>query len=262
MGLVDLLRQRAAEAKDAEEARRAYLAMAALEVLKPGATQTVVSPAGIGPGLAPEDLSAVEAVRRFSAALGSARREGETLADRVESLGVDLQGFRSLRVNAALCSKVNGFGQYVGLGTNKFLQGRATKAVVYAEVSNFAHRELTPTELAGAYLPENKTEDRWAVDLTEELRLIHAADEVVVWARAEQGVVETSRNKRRDFYLVQTVTFPPTLTVGAYTLKVIVRDKVKGQVCEANIPLEVVAQEALTKPGAPGGVGVLGSAKE
>jgi hypothetical protein len=265
MGLVDLLRQRAAAATDAAEARSAYVAMAALEVLKPGATQTVVSPSGIGPPLGGEDLMAVEAVRRFAAGLGAAPKEGESLAERVESLAVDLGAFRSLRVNASLCSRVTGFGQYVllgaGPGTIKLLQGRQSKAVVYAEVSNFGHRELTPTELAGAYMPDHRTEDRWAVDLTEELRLYHAADEVVVWARPEQGVVETSRNKRRDFYLVQTVTFPPTLTVGAYTLKVIVRDKVKGQVCEANIGFDVVAEEALTRPGA-GGIGVLGSAKE
>jgi hypothetical protein len=261
MGLVDMLRQRAAETKDAGVARSAYLAMAALEVLKPGATQTVVSATGIGVPLAGDDRVAVEAVRQFAAGLGAPAAEKETLADRVESLAVELAGFRSLRVNAELCSKVTGYGQYVGLGTTKFLQGRPTKAVVYAEVSNFAHRGLSGTETAAAYMPDNPTHDRWAVDLTEELRLYHS-DDVVVWARPEQGVVETSRNKRRDFYLVQTVTFPPTLSVGAYTLKVIVRDKVKNQVCEAAIPFEVVAEEALTRPGAGVGTGVLGSAKE
>ena len=83
------------------------------------------------------------------------------------------------------------------------------------------------------------------MNLSQALQLYHDADGTLAWSRPEEEVIETSRNKRRDFYLVNDITFPPTLTIGAYRLKVIMRDKVSGQVEERVIPFEVVADAAL-----------------
>jgi hypothetical protein len=54
--------------------------------------------------------------------------------------------------------------------------------------------------------------------------------------------VDTSRNKRRDFYLINRIELPSTLSIGRYQLKVIMRDLVSGAEAEAIIPIEIVAE--------------------
>lgn len=140
----------------------------------------------------------------------------------------------SLRVTAAvLCSRVDGFGQYDPLPGNTFQAGAAARAVLYVEVDGFSHRAHT-------------TPGRYAVELAQESRLVHDADGSLQWYKPEQPVLDVSRNKRRDFFLVQPVELPPTLSVGNYTLRITVRDLSGGPAesaprAEAVVKLAVVA---------------------
>lgn len=139
---------------------------------------------------------------------------------------------------SALCTRVEGFGQYEPFSDYTFLAGRTTKMIVYTEIENFSHRPARSDDpgmdtLTGA--------DLVAVELSQELRLWHDADGSMQWRKPEQPIIEVGRNKRRDFFLVQQIELPPTLSVGKYNLKITIRDKVSGGVDERSIPIRIVA---------------------
>jgi hypothetical protein len=237
--LVDLLRQQATESSSV----RAYLGLAALEVLKPGALQTIITPSTLeGSAVSPEDALAVENLRNYLAALGAEGGKA-SLQQRLASNTELLTAKHPMRLrNVQLCSEVKGFGQFIPLGQSRFGQGRPIRAVVYAEVDHFGYREVNESDRLAARVAGRDTGDLWAVELTQELQLHRAADNLLVWSRPEQAVVETSRNKRRDFYLIQTITLPSSLSIGAYTLKVVVRDATTRAADEVNIPIDIVAE--------------------
>lgn len=139
---------------------------------------------------------------------------------------------------SALCTRVEGFGQYEPFADYTFLAGRTTKMIVYTEIENFSHRAARSDDpgmdtMSGA--------DLVAVELSQELRLWHDADGSMQWRKPEQPIIEVARNKRRDFFLVQQVELPPTLSVGKFNLKVTIRDRVSGGVDERSIPIKIVA---------------------
>ena len=146
-------------------------------------------------------------------------------------------------VNALLASRVTGFGRYVplasrpGHGTFVFQSARSNRAIVYIEIENFGYRAVKEAD------PDRMPGDQWAVDLSTEIRLLDAFDGMLQMKEAERSVIETGRNKRKDFYLVQEIELPPTLTIGRYNLKVVLRDRsgVDAVRTEAIIPIQIVA---------------------
>jgi hypothetical protein len=240
--LVDLLTQQAV----GEGSVNAYLALAAMEVLHPGALGTMITPETTQAALVSQaDKQAIETLQAYLAAVmrtGDARQLGAKMAEHAPMLMAQA----ALRVqNVQLCSEVSGFGQYTPLGTGTFVRGRPIRAVVYAEVDGFSYRALNEADRASARVSGRELGDGWAVEISQELKLYHRSDDLVVWERPEQSVVEMSRNKRRDFYLVQTVSLPANLSLGSYSLKVIVRDRNRGAVSEAIIPIDIVADASL-----------------
>lgn len=157
----------------------------------------------------------------------------------VEGVLSTLREAAAVRIaRSALCTRVEGFGQYEPFAEYTFLAGRTTKMIVYTEIENFSHRAARSDDpgmdtLSGA--------DLVAVELSQELRLWHDADGSMQWRKPEQPIIEVARNKRRDFFLVQQIELPPTLSVGKYNLKITIRDKVSGGVDERSIPLKIVA---------------------
>jgi len=137
---------------------------------------------------------------------GSPARSADLLATAARSLS----GAASVRLPVAtLCTRVEGFGQYDPVPTLTFSAGKAVRAVLYVEVDGHSHQAHT-------------TPGNWAVELTQEV--IHDADGSLQWYKPEQRVLDVSRNQRRDFFLVQPIDLPQTLSVGNYTLRVTVRD--------------------------------------
>jgi hypothetical protein len=246
IALMDLLNQ--VPAVQPDKSWRAYLALAALDLVRPGSMPRIISPDLKGAAvLTPDQVATVEGVRKFLSelALVPADAPPSVRSAKIAELTAQITAAAPMRIAAAeLCGRVMGYGQYIPLGTSKFLQGRPQRAIVYVEVANFGHKAVNGEAGQGA--------TNWAVNLSQTLQLYHDADGTLAWSRPEEEVMETSRNKRRDFYLVTDITLPPTLTIGAYRLKIIMKDKVTGQVDEAVIPFEVVAdQMAAFQPGKP-----------
>jgi hypothetical protein len=202
----------------------------------------------IGPGtaaggkLSPAERESAEAVAQL---LGTLLSPGESAEGErgavLQELAARLTQNVGLRIpRAELCTRVRGFGKYEPFGKTDFLAGRPVRALVYAELDGFEHRPVD-TERLGGLVPE----DQWSVEVSEELQLYHVADGRLAWRRPAEKVVETSRNRQRDFYLLAEIQLPPTLTVGSYELKVIIRDDVSGAVAEKVIPIGVVADPEL-----------------
>lgn len=235
--LATLLREQAAAGN-----LRAHLALAGLELIRVQDTGPAAS------GLTPGQAGALEAFRGVVAALGSIADLDDgsaALADRLAELAADLEARQPLRITRAeLCTRVTGFGRYAPFVAARFPAGRGQRAIVYVEVDRFAQREL------GSGDTGHEPGDRYLVELSQELNLYNESGSLLALRHPEQKVVETSRNLRRDFYLVSEIALPPTLSVGRYNLKITMRDKGDGAVAETVIPIDIVADTTTAR--APG----------
>ena len=198
------------------------------------------TPSAPSDDLAPAEREAIGALRDFMSGLlaWSSGSEASEPADLAHQLADRLAIAGGLRIReAVLCSRVQGFGRFTPHGSTTFLAGRQHRVFLYTEIERFSRRAIVPSESDPA---------EWAVEISQELNLWHdAPTPILAWRRSEERVIETFRGQRRDFYLVHTIDLPRTLTVGAYMLKVIVRDKVNGSHAEAVIPIRVVADPGL-----------------
>jgi len=240
------------KADDPEGAMPRYLALAMLEMLS-------ASEAGINTDslalpsldkLTDKEKQAVNSVRELLEALardpgaaGDPQKVAELFARSMDALS----GSQNVRIaRAELCSKVEAFGRFQPFDGTQFLAGQSNRVIVYTEIEKYAYRDLqgdaTSTPSAGSG-------DRWSVELSQELRLYNADGSMLAWRKPEETVTERSRNKRRDFFITQMIELPRTLTVGPYTMKVIVRDRVGGGVSETVIPISIVADRALVNAG-------------
>lgn len=148
----------------------------------------------------------------------------EALADAFGEMPVTI-------VHADLCRSVAGFGVYEPLASHNFLAGRANRAIVYVEVENFA----------AAKLDDNRREVR----LSQELILYKEDDGLAVWRHEPTQITDVSRNRRRDFYVVQMITLPARLSAGKYRLKVRITDQHGDSVDEMTMRVQVVADAQL-----------------
>ncbi len=146
----------------------------------------------------------------------------------------------------ALATRVAGFGKIDVIAEQRLLAGRPQQVIVYTEIAGFGHREVTDRDPKAS----RDRGDRYAVDVTQELLLYHAGpDELLAWHRPRARVVDTSGNRRRDFYIVHQIELPSSLTVGSYTLKVRLRDETTGVETEATLPIRLVADASLLGTG-------------
>ncbi len=208
------------------------LALAAIESVKPGTLATIDDPnAPLAKGLSPERYAALRDARdrvaqNPTAAHGAAQQALTSLAPSLQMSSV------------RLCTRVMGFGRYDAYPSTDFVAGRAIRAIVYAQIDGFTVRPAKNTDPVQPNVPldEQKT-----VDLSQSLTLYHDTGTMQAWHRPFQRVVETSRDVRQDFYLIQQIELPKQLPIGEYRLKVTVRDNASGAEHEAFIPLRVVA---------------------
>lgn len=254
--LVGLLRKRAA---GSSAPVRDYLALAALEAIRPGvASDPATGGMVVGENLLlPSEWRSVQAVRELlTAAVAEADKPGDPakLADLMAGAAARLNQQRPLRIAAAaLCSRVNGYGQYAPFEPARFVAGRPQRLIVYTEIEHFRNRPVRESDRRAVSAGTAGAGDRWAIELSQELNLFRDTESQLVLRRPEQTVIETSRNQRREFFLVHEVLLPQTLTVGRYRLKITMRDKTSGAVDEAILPIDIVADPALAAETTRGG---------
>ncbi|MFK7885199.1 MAG: hypothetical protein AB8F26_13575 [Phycisphaerales bacterium] len=217
-------------ARTGDEPGAEALALAGLETLRPQALDELKNE-GL---LSNAELASLDAARRVFDALQTKGgiADPAQVSEVLERIRQDLVANAGLRIaRAELCTSVAGYGRFETFGVNRFIAGRAQEVIVYSEVDGFQHRETTGPD----GLP------RYEIELTQRLELYHTADDLNTWNRAAETDRTVSRNRQRDYYLLNQVVLPANLTIGKYHLKVVMRDLVGGTLAESIIPIEIVA---------------------
>jgi hypothetical protein len=254
------------------------LRLATVEALAPGSAAADL--ATVAARLSPRERSTLDALRAVLAAGvappvpgpagvagGSIKAFASALAEQAAVLaGVGSGGLTI--AHATVCRRVEAFGRFTPFsesGPPAFLAGRPQTVLVYVEVEGFGHTPRTGTGLAFSSQSPNApaaaaAEPEWSVDLTQTVEGF-ASDGTLILQTPEATSRDVSRRKRRDHYLVQRVELPATLSPGAYTLKVRVRDRHApapasalgttpantGGEAEAVIPFTIVADAKLLR---------------
>ena len=136
----------------------------------------------------------------------------------------------------ALCTKVDGFGVYEPIDPARFVAAKEHLAIVYCEVENFASTPITEKKLW-----ETGEKKVWETKLTQEA-VLYTEGGLPVWQDKAKSIVDQSRNRRHDFFVVKMIKLPATLTIGRYLLKVTVTDEQAKRVAEQTVSVEIVAQ--------------------
>ncbi len=235
------LREMVRDADDPGEAFRAATALAGLEAIRPGSIDRLEAQ-GV---LSPEDLAVVKAAAELTRSLGNEGRMADPgrTSDLLDELGDRLASARGVRITtAALCTRVLGYGRYEEFPTHTFLAGRRQPVIIYAELDRFTHKPIVGGDGG----------ERFEIKLSQRLELYHLADGLNTWNRAADIDRSVSRKRVKDYYLINQVVLPDTLSVGKYTLKVVMRDlnDERGGMDEITIPIEIVSDPSLAYPNA------------
>lgn len=222
------------QAAAANDSLRPYLAQTALSLFDP---QRELTEANLK-SLKPEDRRLVLAYQRAFTMLG--RTLGHSVDEDRQSLQIAAAELadqldaktNTLRLkNVTLCTRVNGYGVYEPFTSTTFLAGVEHPAIIYAELENFA--------------PEIGSDGQYTVRLTQQVVLYNQSDGLAIWRIRPTEIVDRSRNRRRDFFVVQLINLPARLGVGKYNLKITLTDQVGQTVDEAELPIQIVADEKL-----------------
>ncbi len=157
-------------------------------------------------------------------------------ADRLDSTRTTFASNNLDVPTVALCRRVESYGRYTPLTSGALVAGKASAAYLYVEVENFAHRPVGSDESTHA--------DQFQVEIGQEIE-VRTADDTLVLHVPEQVAKDVTTRRRRDFYIFQRLDFPATLSVGSYSIKAIVRDRISGTTREVILPLQVVSDQHL-----------------
>ena len=206
------------------------ISVAALSLIHPGRTLNDVD-------LQPLTLDQRERVEQYHKVMTSLARDLPRDKDTLESASFGErvrhildQGPIQIR-DLQICRRVRGYGVYEPFETEIFLAGREQPIIIYVELDYFRSVE--------------SSDGRHRVRLAQDVVLYNEADGLAVWKQPKVDIVDESRNRRRDFFVVQMIKLPARLSVGKYFLKVRISDLNGGSLDEATIPIQFVADESL-----------------
>lgn len=230
--IVQLSRELYHKAAYSDEPLRDLLLIAATSMLDP---DRALAPEAIGV-LTQREREILECMQAFFSDIGSqlqATGDPEVVVAAADALGSSLASHPQLSVaTVALCSRVEGFGDYDEFSKNdagrySFLAHSGQQVVVYVEVDD--------------YQSERNDKEQWVTELSQQLVIYSDRDGIAVWREDWQVGVDASKNRRKDFFIVQLITLPRQLSVGRYQLKILLRDRKSGAEAETAVELEMIA---------------------
>ncbi len=210
-------------------------ALATIESLRPGALSDLDNvSSSLASSLSPEDRATLlDARDRLASRPAHANEE-------IGKLLTAVSPAPTLTIaRASLCTRVTGFGAYTPYPGTVFRAGQPIRAIVYIELDHFATRPARDGDQVFADAP---IDQQVSVELSQSVSLFQDPGGLLAWHVPAQPITDTSRSKRRDFYLIQRIELPRTLSIGKYNIKVQVKDLVANAEAETVIPITVVAQ--------------------
>lgn len=142
---------------------------------------------------------------------------------------------------ALVCRRVEAFGRYNPFDPATFVAGKSQPLIVYIEPENYGYKLSSKEAMVGP-VPEDRDDTEWLVEFTQKIE-VRTADGVLVGIADDSTVRDLSRNKRREFFIVQRINLAATLPAGQVTIKVKLRDHATGAVAEAIIPVTLVTDQ-------------------
>ncbi len=130
-----------------------------------------------------------------------------------------------------LCQRVKGYGVYEPFVSNNFIAGREQPIIIYTELDHF-QTEPQPNGL-------------FKVRLSQEVILYNETGTLEVWRQPRVMIEDESRNRRRDFFVVQLVHLPSQLGLGRYRLKVRVNDLADDTTDEVMVPIQILTPPSM-----------------
>ncbi len=156
------------------------------------------------------------------------------LLDSVEDLRKLLRTHADLQVaTLKLCSKVESFGVFEEIKTASFQVGHRNRVIVYCEIRNF---RIEPTE-----------DSQNRVLLAQKIKVLNSEGKTV-YDVGDEDVPYISRRPIEDFFLVQLVELPTSLSPGKYILRVYVEDKLAGKATEGQTEFTMRSTTTARKP--------------
>lgn len=218
------------DASRADTPLRSLMALAALSIADPERPFN----AEALPDLTEEERRTLARFHGFCRDLGrqlASSDDPEAVSRAVEELSREIRGERRLRIpRGEVCTQVDGFGVFKRIEPPEFTAHSGAKFVLYSEIDGYRS-----TEVAG---------EGWKTDLSVELSILSERDGVPVWRRDWQSVTDLVATRRQDFFMTFRVNLPDALSVGAYALKIRVRDEQTGALAEHSLPFRMVAGTA------------------
>lgn len=235
--LAAALRQRAD--RDPAQAASTLAALSGLAMVRPDVVNAYLPDQSVmSARLTPDERAFVLAWGQMARQIPGVIASGDTSRGvaRILRDGADRIDERALFIaDTALCDRVEGFGIYRELTRSgdryKFVAGRVNQAIVYVELDGFAFVSSSGPEGVPGH----------SIELTQDISLYEVGSKVLAWRLPAQDISDFSRNRRRDFFVIQVIKLPATLSVGSYDLKLSVRDRTTQAVAERIIGIDVVA---------------------
>ena len=123
-----------------------------------------------------------------------------------------------------LCRDVGGFGIYDPFTGHQFPRKSMPLIQVYAELAHFA--------------PQME-DARYVMRFSEELALLNANDESEVWKQHPVMSTDTSRSRKRDFFLAHYLRIPRSVEAGKYKVRVTITDQTTGAKAVGTTPIVI-----------------------
>jgi len=218
------------DASRADTPLRSLMALAALSIADPERPFN----AEALPDLTEEERRTLARFHGFCRDLGrqlASSDDPEAVSRAVEELSQEIRGERRLRIpRSEVCTQVEGFGVFTRIEPPEFTAHSGARFVLYSELDGYRS-----TEVGG---------EGWKTELSVELSILSERDGVPVWRRDWQSVTDLVATRRQDFFMTFRVNLPDALSVGAYALKIRVRDEQTGALAEHSVPFRMVAGTA------------------
>ncbi|MCX5689850.1 MAG: hypothetical protein NTV94_08745 [Planctomycetota bacterium] len=210
-------------------------AIAAIQSLRPGSIAELEQPTSfLGSALSAVDRQTLVESRDRLVQQGA-----PALADLQKHIKGISPGPVLTIARAALCTKVSGFGNFAPYPTNVFRVGTTIRAIIYIELENFITR---PARDGDRIAKDTPVDQQVSVDVSQSVSIFQEAGGMLAWHSPPRPIIDTSRSARRDFYLIQQIELPRTLSIGRYNLKVQIKDLGNNSEAETVIPISIVAQ--------------------
>jgi hypothetical protein len=210
---------------------------------------------GLGPWLTADDGTLAPTERATAERLRDLHnrltRDPEAAAAALTRVAEAIRTEQPVRIaRTELCTRVEAFGRFTPIARTALLAGQPHRLIVYTEVESFDRVALdeagTPMPATNADSP-GSTPHTYRIEVSQELLLYHDADGLLAWRRPAEVSRYESRSPLRDFFLVDPIALPRTLTIGSYHLKVVVRDLADDSTDEVILPIQVVADANLAR---------------